>query len=194
MRALIDKYVKAEDSESLTSFGDLSLVQLLVERGPDAVAALPGVGASEGAIAETIANNVRRLIIDEAPLNPKYYERMSELLDAILEQRAQEAIDYREYLAKVEALARDCLKPSGGKDYPSSLISALARSLYDNLGEDEGLALNVEKAVGDAAQDDWRGNAVKTRFVRNAIKKALGEKGELTDDILGIFSKQDEAS
>ncbi len=193
MRALIDKYVKAEDSESLTSFGDLSLVQLLVERGPDAVATLPGVGKGEGAIAETIANNVRSLIIDEAPLNPKYYEKMSELLDAILEQRAQEAIDYREYLAQVEELARKCLNPSGGKDYPAGLTSALSRSLYDNLGEDEALALSVEAAARKAAQDDWSGNAVKTRFVCNAIKKALGAQGELTDEILGIVSKQDEA-
>jgi type I restriction enzyme, R subunit len=28
-------------------------------------------------VAETIENNVRRLIIDEMAVNPKYYERMS---------------------------------------------------------------------------------------------------------------------
>ena len=191
MRALIDKYVRADDSETLTSFGDLSLVQLLVERGPDAVAALPGMGKSEGAIAETIANNVRSLIIDETPLNPKYYERMSELLDAILEQCAQETIDYREYLARVEQLARDCLKPSGGKDYPATLESPLARSLYDNLGEDETLAREVETAFKNAAQDDWRGNAVKTRAVHLAIKKALGKDHPQTDAITAIVGEQD---
>ena len=34
-----------------------------------------------GRLAETIENNVRRLIIDETPVNPKYYEKMSKLLD-----------------------------------------------------------------------------------------------------------------
>ena len=43
-------------------------------------------------MAETIENNVRRLIIDEQPINPKYYEKMSELLDALIEQRKQEAL------------------------------------------------------------------------------------------------------
>ena len=43
------------------------------------------------AVAETIENNVRKLIIDEQPINPKYYEKMSELLDALIEQRRQEA-------------------------------------------------------------------------------------------------------
>ncbi len=38
-------------------------------------------------MAETIENNVRRLIIDEMAVNPKYYEKMSELLDA-LDRRA----------------------------------------------------------------------------------------------------------
>ena len=33
-------------------------------------------------VAETIENNVRRLIIDEMAVNPKYYEKMSALLDA----------------------------------------------------------------------------------------------------------------
>ena len=36
------------------------------------------------AMAETIENNVRKLIIDETPANPKYYEKMSELLDALI--------------------------------------------------------------------------------------------------------------
>ncbi|HYD48105.1 MAG TPA: hypothetical protein VEB21_07155 [Terriglobales bacterium] len=35
----------------------------------------------ENATAETIENNVRKLIIDETPINPKYYEKMSALLD-----------------------------------------------------------------------------------------------------------------
>ena len=52
--------------------------------------ALPeGIRKNKEAVAETIENNVRKLIIDEQPINPKYYEKMSELLDALIEQRTQ---------------------------------------------------------------------------------------------------------
>ena len=47
--------------------------------------ALPkGIRESQEAVAETIENNVRKLIIDESPINPKYYETMSSLLDALI--------------------------------------------------------------------------------------------------------------
>ena len=41
MRHLIDTYIRAEDSEKLSAFDDLSLVQLIVERGAEAIDALP---------------------------------------------------------------------------------------------------------------------------------------------------------
>ena len=42
MRHLIDAYIQADESEKVSSFDDLSLIQLIVERGADAVDALPG--------------------------------------------------------------------------------------------------------------------------------------------------------
>ena len=41
MRHLIDTYIRAEDSEIISAFDDMSLIQLVVEQGPDAVKALP---------------------------------------------------------------------------------------------------------------------------------------------------------
>ena len=41
MRHLIDTYIRAEESEKISAFDDMSLVQLIVERGADAVNALP---------------------------------------------------------------------------------------------------------------------------------------------------------
>jgi len=41
---------------------------------------------------------------DEQPINPKYYEKMSELLDALIEQRKQEALDYQKYLEEIVEL------------------------------------------------------------------------------------------
>ena len=63
-------------------------MQLIVERGESAVESLPvGIRQNQEAMAETIENNVRRLIIDETVINPKYYERMSTLLDALICER-----------------------------------------------------------------------------------------------------------
>ena len=90
MRHLIDTYIRAEESKKISAFDDMPLIQLIVERGAEAVEALPqGIRKNQEAVAETIENNVRRLIIDEQPINPKYYEKMSELLDALIEQRQQ---------------------------------------------------------------------------------------------------------
>ena len=122
MRHLIDTYIRAEESEKISAFDDLSLIQLIVERGADAVEALPeGIRKNKEAVAETIENNVRKLIIDEQPINPKYYEKMSELLDALIEQRRQEALDYQEYLAKIVELTKKVKNPAAGAAYPKTL-------------------------------------------------------------------------
>ena len=42
MRHLLDTYIRAEESEQLSAFDDMTLVQLIVERGETAVDALPG--------------------------------------------------------------------------------------------------------------------------------------------------------
>jgi type I restriction enzyme, R subunit len=58
------------------------------EPGVDAVDALPkGIRNNKEAASETIENNVRKLIIEDQPINPKYYEKMSELLDALIQQQ-----------------------------------------------------------------------------------------------------------
>jgi len=176
MRHLIDTYIRAEESEKISAFDDLSLVELIVERGEDAVNALPeGIRKNKDAVAETIENNVRKLIVDEQPINPKYYEKMSELLEALIEQRRQEAIEYQEYLAKIVELTRKAKNPGTGGSYPKAMDTPGKRALYDNLGKDESLALAVHVAVNSSRQDDWRGNSFKIKKVRNAIKSELTE-------------------
>ncbi len=79
---------------------------------------------SQEAVAETIENNVRKLIIDETPINPKYYETMSELLDALIKQRKQGAIDYKGYLAEIVALTKNAKDP-----YPATINTNAKRVL-----------------------------------------------------------------
>ena len=193
MRHLIDTYIRAEESEKISAFDDLSLIQLIVERGADAVNELPkGIRENREAVAETIENNVRKLIIDEQPINPKYYEKMSELLDALIEQRKKEALDYQEYLAKIVELTRRAKNPSTGSVYPTALDTAAERALYDNLGKDEARALDVHHAIHENRQDDWRSNPFKVKKIKLAIKSVLQDDGELTEKTLELVKNQHE--
>ena len=66
-----------------------------------------GLRENKDAVAETIENNVRELIIDEQPLNPKYYDKMSELLDALINQRRKKRLTIIDTLSKLLTLQNE---------------------------------------------------------------------------------------
>ncbi len=191
MRHLLDTYIRAEDSETISAFDDMSLVELIVERGEEAVESLPeGIRTSHEAMAETIENNVRRLIIDEAAVNPKYYEKMSELLDALVRERKQQALDYKAYLARIVELTRQVSKPETRSTYPAGINSPARRALYDNLDQNEELATNLDSLIRHVKKAGWRGNRFKEREVRFAVQTALGDDDSLVDAIFEIVKNQ----
>lgn len=213
MRHLLDTYIRAEDSEKLSTFDDLTLVQLIVKQGEKALNALPeSIRSDPDAVAETIENNMRRLIIDETPVNPKYYGRMSELLDALILQRKQERLDYKMYLARIIELAGKVTNPETETSYPSEIDSNTLRTLFDNLqgatvGQDRPYAdsdierskdeliekaVAVDHAIRSVKKADWRGNKFKEREVRNAIKSQLGDNDDLVYQIFEIVKAQSE--
>jgi type I restriction enzyme R subunit len=175
MRYLVDTYIRADDSEKISAFDDLNLVQLIVERGPEAVEALPErIKKNEESVAETIENNVRKLIINESPIDPAYYDQMSKLLDALIEQRRKKAVDYREYLVKIAELSKHILQPHGAHSGTlASIKTAAQKALYNNLWQDEGLALQMDGAIRGSSRDDWKTNTMKTKLVRKAIRTVL---------------------
>ena len=215
MRHLLDTYIRAEDSEVVSKFDDMTLVDLLVRDGVGAIGELPkGIRSSQVAVAETIANNVRRLIVDEMAVNPKYYEKMSAVLDALIKQRKEEAIEYEAYLEKVIELAEKVKRGEGGRSYPATIKTPALRAIYDNLPEEvlrravaegtasanpeveadprEEVALAVDRAVRRAKMDDWRGNPIKERRVARAIRAALGPHKAITLTILEVVKAQRE--
>lgn len=170
----------------------MSLVELIVERGADAIDAMPeGIKGNQDASSETIENNVRKLIIDETPVNPKYYEQMSDLLDALVEQRKADAISYAEYLAKIVELAKKVHSPEGSGTYPATINSAAKRALFDNLGKDEALAVAVDDDIRRTKKADWRGNMFKEREVRRAIARHISDPA-LVEMIFDLAHKQHE--
>jgi type I restriction enzyme R subunit len=173
MRHLLDMYIRADDSEVLMDFEELGLIELIVEKGADAFNALPeSIRNSQDAMAETIENNVRKTIVDENPVNPKYYEQMSVLLDELIELRRQKAIAYQEYLERIRELARKVIRPEqGNSEYPLSMDSLAKRALYDNFGNDEMLATRIDAAIRYTKKADWVGDRFKEREIANAIRE-----------------------
>lgn len=170
MRHLIDTYIRAEESEVISAFDDLSLIQLIVARGVDGLNALPkALRQEKGAMAETIENNLRRVILDEQPVNPKYYEKMSQLLDELIKERRDAALHYEAYLARIVELAKAVHNPAGSVAYPPTLDTAAKRALYDNLDHNADLALDLDSALRRTKKDGWRGVKIKEREVRYVV-------------------------
>ncbi|WP_259397924.1 UvrB domain 3-containing protein [Vibrio sp. SG41-7] len=176
MRHLLDMYIRADDSELLMDFEELGLIDLVVNNNGEGLDSLPkDLRENEEAMAEAIENNVRKTIVDENPINPKYYDQMSSLLDEIIRQRREKALNYQEYLEQIRELAKKVVNPSGNRSasYPDSVDTAAKQSLYDNLGNDEVLTAKIDTAVRYTKKADWLGDRFKEREIANAIREEI---------------------
>jgi hypothetical protein len=112
-----------------------------VQIGAGAIDKLPdGIKKDQEAVAETIVNNMRRLIIDEHATNPKYYDKMSEFLDALIEERRKQALEYKDYLARLLEQATKLAKGESDTTYPDWADNGDPASKY-RPGADERGAL-----------------------------------------------------
>jgi type I restriction enzyme R subunit len=192
MRQLIDSYIGAEASQILANFENLTLVELIVNHGVNAVDSLPpGIRNNQTAVAETIENNLRKLIVEQQPTNPKYFDKMSILLQELIDNRKTATAEYENYLQKIIILAQEIHQPSKSSTYPPSLNTSAKIALYDNLDQDEQLALTIDTVIRQTKQDGWRGNKVKERMIKNAIKKYL-PLPEQIDEMMEIIKNQSE--
>ncbi|GAB4330572.1 MAG: HsdR family type I site-specific deoxyribonuclease [Calditrichia bacterium] len=214
MRHLLDTYIRADESEKVAAFDDMSLVELILNREEEAFDLLPeSIRKDERTMAETIENNIRKIIVDEMPVNPRYYQNMSDLLDALIEERRRQALEYREYLRKIRELARRVKEPESGTEYPEEINSPALRALYDNLeehrvesasdvhGREEfapggkqklkiELAKRIDREIREVKKDNWRGNRFKEKEVRNAIRSVVGDNSVLVDRLFEIVKNQ----
>lgn len=175
MRHLLDMYIRADDSELLMDFEELGLIDLVVNNNGEGLESLPkGLREDEDAMAEAIENNVRKTIVDENPVNPKYFDSMATLLDEIIERRREQAISYQEYLEQIRALANKVINPAGNKghsSYPDTVDTSAKQAIYDNFGNDEVLTTKIDSAVRYTKKAEWFGDIFKEREIANAIRE-----------------------
>ncbi len=190
MRRLLDNYVRADDSKKLSAFDDISLIQLIVERGTEGLNDLPDeIKRSKGAMAETIENNLRRVIIEEMPTNPMYYENMSEVLDILIQERRQQVKEYEQYLKDIVELTQKVRNPAAS--YPVTLNTPARRALYTNLGNDEARALAVDAIIRQKKKDGWKGDIIKEKEILYAIQDVLQDDDQ-GRQIFDLVKNQDE--
>ncbi|MEI2671080.1 MAG: hypothetical protein V9G13_08120 [Marmoricola sp.] len=103
-------------------------------------------------------------------MNPKYYDRMSELLDAILEERRQGALDYKDYLDEAARAGRQAARQGRRSRTPSTPTwadngarRALCRLLLPRRCIWRSRSTRV---VRHTKPDSWVGNAIKEKKVK----------------------------
>ena len=194
MRFLFDQYIKADDSETIADFDEKGIVELLVDSGiVELKARLPeSIRKSKQSVAETIENNVKRLIVEQNDVNPELYEKLSEMLEALIKQRQESVADYKNHLEQLKKLADKAMNRGHSPDYPSVLLTDGMRNLYDNLGKDEALTLRVHQTIAQNKKADWIGVKLKEKRVRNALKKVEGVAEDKLDYLMALIQKQDD--
>ena len=192
MRHLIDHYIQAEEPTPISPFGDLSLIELIVQSGVDsAIDKLPdSIKGNQQAVAETIENNVRQKIIKEHLIDPAFFDDMSKLLSEIIKERKANAISYAEYLKQMADLAA-AIQAGKKEDVPMALRTPAQRALYNNLDHDEALAIKVHESIIEYKPNGWRGVDTREKVVKKAIYDVLHNVDE-TERIFDIVKKQSE--
>jgi type I restriction enzyme R subunit len=192
MRQLMDMYLDAKSSKKISDLDNKTLVELIVKLGEESEEGEEAKRKKKReSVSETIENNVRKVIIEESQTNPKYYEKMSKLLDELIQQRKNETLEYQEYLKRITALAQSIANPNQTSNYPVSLTTSARRALYDNLDQDEELAIMLDSVVQYTKNDGWRDGGIREKKVRIAVNGVLQDE-EKTVEIMKIIKAQSE--
>lgn len=197
MRQLIDNYVRAEDSDKLVDLADISFLDLIDTDGDSAIDSLPKkIKQNERSVAEVLAANMRKMIISERPNNPAYFDKMSELLNQLLQEQKDGKLQYKELIGKLIDKLKEARSTVKAK-YPALIDTKGKQALYDNLGNDEALTLRVHDVIKANARDGFRdmdGSGMKKmKALRRAVEGVLqGFETDKIDDIMQIIVAQKE--
>lgn len=192
MRHLIDTYIQADEPRVISPFGEMSLIDIIVKTGiADAIASLPkGIRDSKDAVAETIENNVRKKIIREHLIDPAYFDKMSKLLDEIIRERREKAINYETYLKKISELSK-MVNNSASAGVPAGIKTRAQRALYNNLAKNEELALELDEGIKRVRPANWHGNTAKENVVKSEMYRILKDVAEVERVFLIVKEQSD---
>ncbi|GAA6865470.1 HsdR family type I site-specific deoxyribonuclease [Helicobacter pylori] len=179
MRRILDAYIKATDSKTLIKIEDQGLCEVLAQMDiNDFNKELSQAFKNESSMAECIANNTRKRIIEKEASDPKYYEKLSSLLNDLINQFREKKLTYLEYLQQMKNLARQVIRKED-KNYPTKINTNALKTLYDNLDENEALALETDACIRGNKKDGWVGHHQKEKNLKIALRKIINDEGLL---------------
>ncbi|BAJ56028.1 type I restriction endonuclease subunit R [Helicobacter pylori] len=179
MRRILDAYIKATDSKTLIKIEDQGLCEVLAQMDiNDFHKELSQVFKNESSMAESIANNTRKRIIEKEASDPKYYEKLSSLLNDLINQFREKKLTYLEYLQQIRNLAKQVIHKED-KNYPKKINTNALKTLYDNLDQNEALALEIDACIRDNKKDGWVGHHQKEKNLKIALRKTINDEGLL---------------
>ena len=185
--------MKTDRADEPTRKYRIGLLDLIVKTGiAEAInSQLGGLRGNKDAIAETIENNVRRKIVKDHLNDPAFFARMSALLDEIIAARRAKAIEYEGYLLQIANLVKH-LQAGQSENTPSRLDTPGKRALYNNLNENEDLALRIDEKIKAVRPDAWRGVQAREQTIKRALYEVLGDKSEVERIFLIIVQQKSE--
>ncbi|MCZ8157058.1 MAG: DEAD/DEAH box helicase family protein, partial [Leptospira sp.] len=199
MRHLINTYILADDSRRIGSLEEMTLLDLIVKTGiHDAIAKKFNEKGrkSKRAVSEGIIRNIRKTIIRESLIDPRFYEEMSKLLSDLIKQQRENEKDYEKFLKNAEDLVKKLSSKRMVHGAPAVLFqNREATVLFNNLPGDDidlraSLALELDSAIRNNAPAGWKGDQAREAQVQNSIFPILSRNRELTERIFEIVKNQ----
>jgi type I restriction enzyme R subunit len=213
MRHLIDTYIEAKEPRKISDFGDVGLLDVIVRSGmAEAVSTLPaGIKGDRGAVAETIANNVRSKIIKEHLNDPAFYDKMSALLTEILADLRAKRISYEEFLKRMAQVTQQVMagaadntpeplkKSPGLRAIYNQLEKEAVAAATESIGDDDAAlaarllatAQKLDAAIRAGKPHGWRGVLTKEREVKRIIHDVVRDMAQV-DRLFPIIVAQGE--
>jgi len=130
-------------------------------------------------------------IIKEHLNDPAFYDKMSALLNEVLADLKAMRIDYEAFLKRIADVAKQ-VQLGKSDDTPVKLNTPGKRALYNNLNQDEALALKIDETVRRVRPHTFRGNQAKENVIKAALFPLLGNDKAEVERIFLIIKAQSE--
>ena len=117
---------------------------------------------------------------------------MSELLDAILDERRKGALEYKAYLEKLLDHAAKIGKGESETAYPDWADNGARKALVDFFDGDDELPAKVDHIITTTKPDSWVGDKMKERLVKRAIRAELPDDFDHLDELFELVKARHE--
>lgn len=188
MRYMIDNYISAESSEMQYKLDEATLLDVIVASGLDKATKTMSENFKKDkkAMALAIENNIASTIINNKNQNPRYYSKMSELLEELIEMKKEQSLDYKEYLLKLIELVKKVKNPETSGAYPKSMHNNRLRGLYDILDKNEEKTLQIYNYLTMNISRDFMESKMKQREFKRELSIWI-EDEEKEEEIFNLW-------